>query len=91
MLHQAGDELAAREHLTQSTALFAEVRVASGSYEPEIWKLVDWQKRARRVRVAGTNYQDEFSVPASTQSAASQFFDGSDLESGDLLEPAIWI
>ena len=42
MLHQAGDEQAAREHLTQSAALFAEIGVASGSYEPEIWKLVDW-------------------------------------------------
>jgi tetratricopeptide (TPR) repeat protein len=42
MLHQAGDEQSAREHLKQSAALFAEVGVASGSYEPEIWKLVDW-------------------------------------------------
>ncbi len=42
MLHQAGDEEAAKEHLKQSAALFAEVGVASGSYEPEIWKLVDW-------------------------------------------------
>jgi tetratricopeptide (TPR) repeat protein len=42
MLHQAGDEEAARKHLTQSAALFAEVGEASGSYEPEVWKLVDW-------------------------------------------------
>lgn len=42
MLHQAGDEEAAKEHLKQSAALFAEVGVASVSYEPEIWKLVDW-------------------------------------------------
>jgi len=42
MLHQAGDEEASREHLTQSATLFAEVAMVSGSYEPEIWKLVDW-------------------------------------------------
>ena len=42
MLHQSGDEQAAKAHLTQSAALFAAVGVASGSYEPEIWKLVDW-------------------------------------------------
>jgi len=42
MLHQSGNEQAAKEHLTQSAALFAEVGVASGSYEPEIWKLVEW-------------------------------------------------
>lgn len=42
MLHEDGDEQAAREHLTKSAALFAEVGVASESYEPEIWKLIDW-------------------------------------------------
>ncbi len=42
MLHQAGDEETAKEHLKHSAALFAEVGVASGSYEPEVWKLVDW-------------------------------------------------
>ncbi len=42
MLHQAGDEQAAREHLKQSAVLFTEVGVSSESYEPEIWKLVDW-------------------------------------------------
>ena len=42
MLHQAGDEEAAKDHLTQSAALFAEVGAVSGNYEPEIWKLVDW-------------------------------------------------
>ncbi|MFQ5943647.1 MAG: AAA family ATPase [Anaerolineales bacterium] len=42
ILHNVGDEQAANEHLTQSAALFAEVGVVSGSYEPEIWKLVDW-------------------------------------------------
>ena len=42
MLHQTGNEEASREHLTTSATLFAEVGVASGSYEPEIWKLVDW-------------------------------------------------
>jgi Flp pilus assembly protein TadD len=42
MLHQNGDEEAAREHLKQSAALFAEVGETSGNYEPEIWKLVDW-------------------------------------------------
>lgn len=42
MLHQAGDKQAAEKHLTQSAALFAEVGVTTGSYEPEIWKLIDW-------------------------------------------------
>ena len=42
MLHEAEDEQAAKEHLTRSAALFAEVGVASENYEPEIWKLVDW-------------------------------------------------
>jgi tetratricopeptide (TPR) repeat protein len=39
LLHQAGDEKAARDHLTQSAAIFADV---GGEFEPEIWKLVEW-------------------------------------------------
>ena len=40
ILHQAGDEMASREHLKQAASLFAEVGV--GDWEPEIWKLTGW-------------------------------------------------
>lgn len=41
-LHAAGDDERAREHLTKSARLFAEVGVETGQWEPEIWKLSEW-------------------------------------------------
>ncbi|MGH8926990.1 MAG: BTAD domain-containing putative transcriptional regulator [Acidimicrobiia bacterium] len=41
-LHEIGEEQEARIHLTKSAALFAEVGVEDGEWEPEIWKLSEW-------------------------------------------------
>jgi tetratricopeptide (TPR) repeat protein len=41
-LHAVGDDDLAREHLTKSARLFAEVGVEADQWEPEIWKLSEW-------------------------------------------------
>lgn len=42
LLHHAGRREAAMTHLKQSVSIFAEIGVEAGSYQPEIWKLVEW-------------------------------------------------
>ena len=42
ILYESGDQAAAENHLSQSAALFSDVGVVSGVFEPEIWKLVEW-------------------------------------------------
>ena len=42
LLHRAGDEEQAKEHLRKSAGLFAEVGIEKDQFEPEIWKLVEW-------------------------------------------------
>ncbi|MGH2619912.1 MAG: ATP-binding protein [Anaerolineales bacterium] len=42
LLHRAGAEEQAKEHLRQSAGLFAEVGIEKDQFEPEIWKLVEW-------------------------------------------------
>jgi hypothetical protein len=41
-LHRAGRAEDAMSHLKQSVSIYAEIGVEAGTYQPEIWKLVEW-------------------------------------------------
>ncbi len=40
--HAAGDDTAAREQVRQSVAIYAEIGREQGSWQSEIWKLIEW-------------------------------------------------
>ncbi|MFQ5813568.1 MAG: AAA family ATPase, partial [Anaerolineae bacterium] len=42
LLHASGQSEAAMSHLKQAVAIFAEIGVEAGTWQPEIWKLVEW-------------------------------------------------
>jgi DNA-binding SARP family transcriptional activator/Tfp pilus assembly protein PilF len=42
MHHAAGQSKAAMEHLKKSVAIYAEIGIQAGSWQPEIWKLTEW-------------------------------------------------
>jgi DNA-binding SARP family transcriptional activator len=42
MLHASGDEDASMAELKEAVAIFAEIGVEPGSYEPEVWLLKEW-------------------------------------------------
>jgi len=42
LLHLAGRVEDAQEHLRASVAIYAEIGIVAGEYQPEIWKLTEW-------------------------------------------------
>lgn len=42
LLHRAGDEEASMVSLKQAVAIYAEIGIESGNWQPEIWKLTEW-------------------------------------------------
>ncbi len=42
LLHAAGRAEEAMTHLKQAVAIFAEIGIEAGTWQPEIWKLVEW-------------------------------------------------
>jgi tetratricopeptide (TPR) repeat protein len=42
MLHAMGQATASFDHLRQALAIYAEIGVEAGAFQPEIWKLAEW-------------------------------------------------
>jgi len=42
LLYAASQSEAAMSHLKQAVTIFAEIGVEEGTWQPEIWKLVEW-------------------------------------------------